>query len=53
MFHYAYSKKDLEQKASELIRLYDPQRVFCPKPIDVYDVIAHSRARQAVSGNAR
>lgn len=39
MFHYAYSKKDLEQKASELIRLYDPQRFFCPKPIDVYDVI--------------
>lgn len=39
MFHYAYSKKDLEQKASELIRLYDPQRFLIPKPIDVYDVI--------------
>lgn len=39
MFHYAYSKKDLEQKASELIRKYDPERFLVPKPIDVYDVI--------------
>ena len=39
MFHYCYSKRDLEQKASELIRQYDPQRFLIPKPIDVYDVI--------------
>ena len=39
MFHYAYSKKDLEQKASKLIQFHDPDRFFFPKPIDVYDVI--------------
>lgn len=39
MFHYCYSKGDLEQKASELIRLYNPERFLVPKPIDVYDVI--------------
>ncbi len=39
MFHYAYSTEQLEKKASELIRQYDPQRILIPKPIDVYDVI--------------
>lgn len=39
MLYFSYSKKDLEQKAYELIHLYDPERFLVPKPIDVYDVI--------------
>ena len=39
MIHYNYSQKQLEDKATELLRKFDPERLVRCKPIDVYEVI--------------
>jgi len=39
MIHYNYSPNQLEQKAEDLLRQFDPERLEKPKPIDVYEVI--------------
>lgn len=39
MIYYEYSKKQLEQKAEELLREFDSERLVKCKPIDVYLVI--------------
>ncbi len=39
MIHYNYSFAQLEEKANELLRRFDPERLTRPKPIDVYAVI--------------
>lgn len=39
MIHYNYSQKQLEEKALELLRKFDPERLVKRKPIDVYEVI--------------
>jgi len=39
MIHYNYSQNQLEQKAEDLLRQFDPERLEKPKPIDVYTVI--------------
>ena len=39
MIHYNYSPKQLEDKAEELLRQFDAERLIKPKPIDVYEVI--------------
>lgn len=39
MIHYNYSPNQLEEKATELLYKFDPERLEKPKPIDVYAVI--------------
>ncbi len=39
MIHYRYSPKQLEEKAEELLRQFDAERLTKIKPIDVYAVI--------------
>lgn len=39
MIHYNYSPAQLEEKANELLRNFDAERLAKPKPIDVYAVI--------------
>lgn len=39
MFHYKYSPKQLEEKATELLRRFDAERLYKCKPLDVYEVI--------------
>ena len=39
MMHYNYSPEQLENKAEELLRQFDEERLRKPKPIDVYAVI--------------
>lgn len=39
MIHYNYSQKQLEEKATTLLREFDPERLYKCKPIDVYEVI--------------
>ena len=39
MIHYNYSPKQLEEKATELLKQFDPERLTKAKPIDVYEVI--------------
>lgn len=39
MIHYNYSRRQLEQKAEELLREFDTERLIKPKPLDVYSVI--------------
>lgn len=39
MFHYDYSRSQLEGKAEDLLRAFDPERLYKPKPLDVYEVI--------------
>lgn len=39
MIHYNYSPAQLEEKANELLREFDPERLEIAKPIDVYAVI--------------
>lgn len=39
MIYYRYSDQQLEAKAEELLRKFDPERLHKTKPIDVYAVI--------------
>ena len=39
MIYYEYSNKQLEQKAEDLLRDFDEERLYKTKPIDVYAVI--------------
>lgn len=39
MRYYEYSDNQLEQKAEELLRDFDEERLYKTKPIDVYEVI--------------
>lgn len=39
MIHYKYSPKQLEEKAEELLRRFDAERLVKTKPLDVYAVI--------------
>ena len=39
MIHYSYSPTQLEDKAMELLKRFDPERLTKAKPIDVYEVI--------------
>jgi len=39
VIHYNYSPSQLEEKAEDLLRAFDPERIFRIKPIDVYEVI--------------
>ena len=39
MIHYNYSPHQLEEKAMELLKQFDPERLTKTKPIDVYEVI--------------
>ena len=39
MIHYKYSPKQLEEKATELLRRFDAERLYKCKPLDVYEVI--------------
>lgn len=39
MIHYNYSPTQLEAKAEELLKKFDPERLTKTKPIDVYEVI--------------
>lgn len=39
MFYYEYSKNQLERKTESLLRTFDPERLYKPKPLDVYEFI--------------
>ena len=39
MIHYNYSPAQLEDKAADLLRQFDAERLTTAKPIDVYEVI--------------
>ena len=39
MIHYNYSPMQLEEKANELLRQFDAERLQVAKPIDVYEVV--------------
>lgn len=39
MIHYNYSQKQLEEKATELLRKFDVERLYKCKTLDVYEVI--------------
>lgn len=39
MIHYNYSPSQLETKAEELLKKFDPERLVKTKPLDVYEVI--------------
>jgi len=39
LIHYNYTRRQLEEKAVDLLKRFDPERLYKAKPIDVYAVI--------------